>query len=717
MAQPYAPSLPAYGLQPSDATVADVGRAIARRWRWVVIPTALAFLASLAFVMLVKPRYTGEAKLLLQTSDTYFTRPGNERFEQQPLIDEQAVASQVQVVMSRDLAREAIKRLNLVGNAEFDPEVGGLGIGQQVAVLLGIANNPLDRPAEERVLEKYYDNLLVYPVGKSRIVAVEFRSRDPELAAKGANTIAELYLGQQDDAKKDQARSASTWLGSNIDSLRKRLAESEAKVEAFRSRTGLLVGTGTTTLSAQQLSELSAQLAQARTSRGDAQAKAKLIRETIRDGKAFDIPDVANNELIRRILEQRINLRAQLALEQRTLLPQHPRMKELNAQLSDLEAQIRIAAERTVRTLENEARIAGARVESIEAAIESQKKIVSAANENEVQLRALEREARIQREQLESYLGRYREAAARDTDYGAPPDARVVSRAIVPQIPSFPKKLPIVGLSTFAMLMLCVGAIVARELLGARPTEGARLLPYGSAQAGISYPYPGMTPREFDFDLSHLGRGPLLDARPVRDMPEEAGPDPAYDFGHLVERLSRSEAGERGRRVLVTGVDQREDAIRVARGLALTLAQGARVILIDADGDETSPVDAVLGLTDLVAGEASFSDVIQRDRGSRIHRVAIGTLLNEALTGSPESLDVTLRAFESTYDWVICALLGNGEGNLLPLFAARVDAVVLASNLEPANPHLVRAYEAVKKTGADDVVVAREQAVAVHEAA
>ena len=37
------------------------------------------------------------------------------------------------------------------------------------------------------------------------------------------------------------------------------------------------------------------------------------VRSAIKDGRTFEVPDVANNELIRRLIEQRINLRAQLA--------------------------------------------------------------------------------------------------------------------------------------------------------------------------------------------------------------------------------------------------------------------------------------------------------------------------------------------------------------------------------------------------------------------
>ena len=724
MSQSYAASAPGHQQAYSEASLTDIGRALRRRWRWIVFPTLLAFVASTLFVFTATPRYTGEAKILLQASDTSFTRPGpNDRVIEQPAqIDEQAVASQVQVVLSRDLAREAIKRLGLVGNEEFDPIAAGIGLVGTIKTMLGF-DAAKDRSPEDRVLEKYYENLTVYPVGKSRIVAIEFRSKDSSLAARAANTIAELYLGLQEDSKKDQARSASTWLGSNIDGLRKRVAEAESKVEAFRAKTGLISGAGTSTLAAQQLTDLSAQLAQARATRSDTQAKAKLIRDTIREGRAFDIPDVANNELIRRLLEQRITLRAQVALEQRTLLPQHPRIKELNAQLADLEQQIRGAAERTVRTLENDAKIAGSRVEALEAAVEQQKKIVAEANTNEVQLRALEREARIQREQLETYLSRYRDASARDTDYGVPADARVVSRAVAPQLPSFPKKLPIIGLSTIAMLLLSIGAIVSAELLTTRRREEDEDAPGAAPGGALGYvatrdePNRDAESAKFDFDLSHLARGPLLDMR--ADAPPEplAAPDPRFDFASLVERVSRTPIAGRGRRVLVTGLDNRDDVLRVSRGLGLILARGTRTILLDVDTDEDTPIDAMPGLTDLVAGEAAFSDVITRDPTSRLYRIAPGTLMNDALTDAPENLDVALQALDSTYGWVVFALMGQESGELARLIAPRVDVVVLASDLDPSSAGLVGAYEALQNAGGKDVIVASGYVAPVAEAA
>ena len=59
-------------------------------------------------------------------------------------------------------------------------------------------------------------------------------------------------------------------------------------------------------------------------------------------------------------------------------------------------------------------------------------------------MRALEREAKAQRDLFESYLAKYREATARDSIAAAPADARIISRAVVSNIPYFPKKMPIV---------------------------------------------------------------------------------------------------------------------------------------------------------------------------------------------------------------------------------------------------------------------------------
>ena len=87
-------------------------------------------------------------------------------------------------------------------------------------------------------------------------------------------------------------------------------------------------------------------------------------------------------------------------------------------------------------------------------------------------MRALEREAKAQRDLLESYLAKYRETTARDSlrvcaDRYAHHLARLVSNT-----PYFPKKMPIVLVATLAALFISAGFITTGELLAGNVYRG-----------------------------------------------------------------------------------------------------------------------------------------------------------------------------------------------------------------------------------------------------
>jgi uncharacterized protein involved in exopolysaccharide biosynthesis len=644
-------------------------------------------------------------------------------------MDSDAVFSQVQVVMSRDIAREAIRRLKLVGNSEFDSGAGLFGSIQQLMVRVGLSRNPADRTPEDRVLEKYYDNLLVFPIARSRVIAIEFQSRDAELAARAANTIAAVYLESLEAAKKDSARGASAWLGGAITPLRQRVLEAEAKVEEYRARAGLLVGSNNTTITQQQLADLSQQLSNARSIQADSQAKARLLREAIRTGRTFEVPDVANNDLIRRLIEQRVTLRAQIALESRTLLPEHPRIKELTAQISDLESQIRAAAERTVRTLENEARIAGSRVETLTQTIDTQKRSVSEANESEVQLRALEREAKSQRDQLEQFLTRQRDAIARDADNAAPADARVVSRAITPLSPSFPKKVPTVAVVTLATFFVALAAVISRELLSGRAVQAtaAPAQPMPAAPQPVAPPPVGAARfSNFQRDVPMPEEAGAAVADPANPPPAAAPDAPAYPrdaraarvaglishagrLAHL--HLPMSDAGSwrqqiaalapakegAGSKILVLDAGTRAGAARI---LGAELSEDASTVLIDLTSGERTRHD---GLSELLSGDATFADIIQPDPQSRLHVIAAGRAGRDAVIGAGELLGLALDALTDAYEIVLIEAstrdLHRFQAALTPHAEA---AVVLADQV--SNGHAVES--AYKLTEGNELPVA-----------
>jgi uncharacterized protein involved in exopolysaccharide biosynthesis/Mrp family chromosome partitioning ATPase len=504
--------------------------------------------------------------------------------------------------------------------------------------LVGIGRDPASQTAEERVLRSYFDRLNAFQVEKSRVIAIEFASEDPELAAIVANAIAEGYLVLQQAAKQEQSRAAGQWLAGEIENLRKKVAEAESKVEDYRSKTNLFIGSNNTTLSNQQLGDSNAQLAVARGQKADAESRARIIRDALRRGVPVEFSDIINSDLMRRLGEQHVTLRAQLAEQSSTLLDLHPRIKELRAQVADLERQMRGEADRLARAFENDARIASGRVEALSSGLDQLKRQAASTNEQDVQLRALDRDAKSQRDLLESYLAKYREATARDSIGAASPDARVISRALVSNTPSWPKKLPTVLIAALATFMLSAGFILSGQLLGGAPSGSIR--PVKRAPAGEGQETPLGARANAIFDSARASAGVPLEA---------------------VEGLAKSLAslGEPGRRVSVVGSRRNVGTTLTAITLARALAKQGRVVLVDLalkapslsaiTSDTSAP-----GISELVFDSASFGDVITRDRLSRVHVIGAGraTANAEAIMSS-QRLAVTLEALARSYDYVV----------------------------------------------------------------
>ena len=67
----------------------------------------------------------------------------------------------------------------------------------------------MSQTPEERVLKSYIERLVAFQVDKSRVIAIEFESQDPELAAQVVNAIADGYLVLQQTARQEQSRDAA----------------------------------------------------------------------------------------------------------------------------------------------------------------------------------------------------------------------------------------------------------------------------------------------------------------------------------------------------------------------------------------------------------------------------------------------------------------------------------------------------------------------------
>jgi uncharacterized protein involved in exopolysaccharide biosynthesis/Mrp family chromosome partitioning ATPase len=520
-----------------DIDLPTLGRALWRAKRTIL---GLAIGAgALTFVVLsmMRPLYTSEARILIQNDESAFTRPADDqaRDPQQPILDEQAIQSQVQVLTSRDLAVEVINDLDLVKNPDFAKDAGTspvIRLLNSLGLALGSAKSQ-----EEKAANTFAEYLSVFPLFRSSVIAVNYTSGDANLAAQVANKLADVYIDWQREAKLEQTKDATAWLSAQIDVLRQRVAEAEEAAERFRSSEGLFSGTNNTTLNAQQLSELNSQVILAKAQKSEAEARARLIKKMIADkGDINATPEVLKSELITRLIDQRVQVQRQLAELSATLLPSHPRIKQLTSELADVRRQIRDEALKIVNSLENEAEVASARESSLRSSLNDVKTQASGQSEAEIKLRALEREAKAQRDLLESYLARYRDASARHDMGAVPAQAAIVSRAHASILPSFPKRGSLSLLVAVATALLAISYIVARELIGA-PAE--RHEPARIAEPRVREPrrVPPAEPAPAPAAASAAAATPLASAAKVTQpttVPRK--PEPAVAASPQVER-------------------------------------------------------------------------------------------------------------------------------------------------------------------------------------
>jgi exopolysaccharide transport family protein len=657
--------------QDVDIDLGQLVRAVwARRLRILTI-TLLGAGVAFAGAKIMSPQYRSETRILIEPRAPAFasTQQINDA-SAGPLMDELNIASQVQLLQSADLLKRVINDLKLYNLPEFDDAASGSAMSS-ILVKLHLKKNPLENPPEERVIDAFVERLQVYQVPGSRVIGINFTSKDPKLAAAIPNAMANVYLSTQSGAKLDSNSEATRWLEPEIEGLRRKVSEAEKKVAEYRTSHGLLQTNGTTTFPAQQLNDISAELTRVRGDKANAEARAQAVRNALSSGEAFDtLPDIMSSQAIQRLKGTESGLQSQISDLQTSLLNNHPRLKSLRAQLSDIRTQIRQETQKILASIENESKVADLRASELERQSETVQATSARAGEDEVGLNALEREANAQRQLLETYLVRYREAASRADSNSSPADARIVSRAVEPVDPYFPKVVPIVVVAAVATLIMSAIVIMLTELFSGRALRPADATPEAiEAEAVVEEKRvpkaaPTAAAARKPVQPSMLAvvaneEDVIEDVRAAEEAPKDEPEDEPEDENEFsIASVADYLTGSRAPLAIAispTGDNGSAATVSLTRMLA---DAGRRVILIDMSGSgyptELMAEDqAALGVTDLLCGEAAFGDTIHGDRLSDAHLIPQGQSdVRRAMRGV-DRLSLLLDALAAAYDLVV----------------------------------------------------------------
>ncbi len=693
------------GASPDDIDIVSLWRAVRRGLPRLLMFTIGAGVLTFAALSTMAPRYTSEAQLAIVAKSTNPFPDGRDKSQPSDnmtsRMDKEAINTQVRALLSNDLLLRVANKLELASRPEFNPRSGDVDLYSKFMRIAGLAKIREGETVDDTVLASLGRQLEIASPKESRSINIRFSSADPALAAEFANRLAEDYRQTIVSDTVAETNDVVNALEPKVNQLRRELIDADAEVERTRVQIDRTIGgQQKTPLIDQRLGELTAELSRADAQKSDTESKWRGAREMIQSGTAASLPEVQKSPLIQNLEQQRVRLERNISELSASLLPGHPRMQQLNADLAGLKRQITAEIQKLTVSLEKESRVATLRVESIQKQINELKGRVISTSGDDAKLRSIEATAKTKRSELDRLQKQLEDNKTVVVTKAVPIEARLVTQARPSSLPTFPKKAPFSILAMAGTFLLGLALTVTRELLtGARSNPGSSS--GGEPRRRVVSPSETMEPS--------LGRG-LVARAPASAVASvasavaaatslEASPTSAdmatrlTSIDKVASRLIASSATQAGYRSMVAPESRLLDASAEAIELAKSIANsGRQVVLVDWSLDGTGYSAALgvpnkPGLTDLLQGDVSFEDVIARVPGSEAHFIACGdALADPAMSTDADRLNLVLDALDEAYEHIVVAGKHDACRTLFQVIEGRFDAGITVADPKRRQP-------------------------------
>ncbi|PYY20878.1 MAG: hypothetical protein DMG62_21375 [Acidobacteria bacterium] len=583
---------PAPNSGPEAGSLALYWNILLRR-RWSIL--AVVFLATLTATLAslkMKPIYKATARIEVE-ADTPQTQMLNDRY-QQLQTDQDFLRTQVQVLQSDNLAWRTIEQLGLADNRMFADE-----------------SRVIDAQAHKmKLIETFKRQLSVELVPGSRVVLVGFESRDPELAARIANTQVENYSDRNFRQKYDATRQAAGKMEEQLDELKAKVEKSQrALVEYERQNAILSIGEKQNVVQ-QRLGEISTNFTQSQNDRIQKEALYNQIQ-----ANPDQVPAIANNEVMQKLEENYANLRGQYVEALNQYGPNYPKVLRLDKQVKEASALIAAERGRIAQRIRNEYFAAARREQLLGATLAEQKKESGNFNRLLIEHDLLKGDFEANQQLYQRLLQRVKDATV--IAGLSSTNIHIVDPALAPIIPVRPRtRLNIVLGLLVGMIFGSMLAFIQDSLDNSlkSPEEVEMLI---ATRALALIPMKRLTRAE-----RLLATNRSINAREngtaLLNVAAQTTSEQSEAYRALRTSVLLSVASRAPQTVLITSAKIGEGKSSTALNLAMALAQcGSSVVLLDCD--LRKPILARLlgiqnerGMSTHLTGHDSIDDVIQQ---------------------------------------------------------------------------------------------------------
>lgn len=662
--------------------------------RWLVVACGVLGVVGLAVAWLlqVAPVYTATAQLLIDSRQQRLLNKTDSQYEIALALESSSIATEVTLIRSFSIARRVAERLRLdtatpAGTAQPAQRAGPLAVLKSVVRgsepgaphqdTPGTADVPAGDPGALSpqmlaAIGMVQGGTVVRRLAATYFIEIAFSHRDPAMAAKLANAVAEAYLDEQLEARYQAAKRAAGWLSERLAALRLQLHASERALADHRAKYNLVSPKGGT-ISDQQAAEVNAQLVSARAQTVEKKAKFDQAQKILSGGVGLEtVAAVMDSPVIAALRQQEAALARSEADQLTRYGPEHPAIVKVRAERADIRRQMGREMSRLVQTLKTDYEFSLRKEQSLQSSLDE---LTLAGNRDDgavIRLRELEREAQSNRVLFDNLLSRFKEVEQQTTVSG--PESRIVAPAFKPTGPSYPNKRGTLMMALIAGLAFGVGAAFLLEYVesGFATIEQVEHV----LKVPVLAIVPQLSKREREFE------GKVL------PIPELVARRPLSQFGESIRSIrvgtQMSNIDEPPRLILVTSAVPSEGKTTIALSMAYSAAAaGQRVLVLDCDLRHPSSsrhfnLHEAPGLTDLLLGEAPPEKVFAATSLPRLTIIPAGTTTRHPpdILGS-ERMRLLLDTLRTSYDAVYIDAPPTSPVIDAALLSTLVDKVVL----------------------------------------
>jgi succinoglycan biosynthesis transport protein ExoP len=525
------------------------------RKRWRVLAGIVIVGAVIAFVYTIRqPKiYESSCSLVIESSAPQVLEGVKDVIEM-GASSREFIQTQYRIIRSQEIAQKVIDRLGL---AQTQPDAKG------------------QLPSRQIQVEQLIKQVKIVGVRESRIANINVRDKDPERAAKIANTFADTYIERNLDYKLDGARSASSWLGEQTVDLRKRLEDSELALYKFKRDHNLLdLGLDDRQgMTRQNLQTLNSKLADIKARRIEIESIRKLIVAAKNDiSEKESLPEIRDNPVVTKLRENYLELLKLKADLESRYGEKHPRIDNIYQQIQSIRRDYNRELDDVLKAFDKRYQAILDTESSLAKWMNQEKALALNLAKLEVEYRPMARDAENNAKVFGQVTQRHKEIDL--TGLLRANNVRVLDRANAPRIPVSPNLT--VNLSVGFVVGLLVGLLIA---FAVEAMDNTVKTPE-AAEELVGAPLLGVLP------LLSENKQRLLEDAPERDLTVHKDPTSvaAEACRSIRTNLMFLSAQKEIQLFVVTSPGPQDGKTTAAISLAITMAQaGARVLLVDTD--------------------------------------------------------------------------------------------------------------------------------------